>query len=58
MAIEITKNVELKNYIHWFELKILARTLLNSKKEVANASSLSYLFDFSNSILEDLEKLY
>jgi len=55
----ITKTVELRNYAYWKELYNLSRELLDTIEEPTNASaaSLSYLSDFSNSILKDLEKL-
>ena len=53
----ITKTVELRNYAHWKELYSLIRVLQDANDPTFNAASLSYLFDFSNSILKDLEKL-
>ena len=53
----ITKTVELRNYAYWKELYNLSRELLDTNEEPTNAASLSYLSDFSNSILKDLEKL-
>lgn len=60
----INKQISLKDYRHWLELNNLTRELLDNVNhevldEVKNEHSwaLSHLFDFSNSILKDLEKL-
>ena len=56
----INKQISLKDYRHWQELNNLTRELLDTvtlKTSLDHSWALSHLFDFSNSILKDLEKL-